>query len=74
MKKLQQSCTVGVDYLGLPLDKVSTSWISGYQKGTKYCSYYRQVEDDTDHPSERVRCCGNCTHYIIVEVKDALES
>jgi len=61
---LRQLCTVGIDYLGLSAEESSTDWAS-----TKQCSYYTQVEDDSDHPSDRKRVCGNCTHYIVMEDK-----
>jgi len=61
---MKQSCTIGTDYLGLPDDEVSTTWDAGTPD---YCPYYCQVEDDPDHPSKRLRCCGNCTHYIVVK-------
>ena len=60
-----QSCLVGLDYLGIDHRELDIDW-----NGAPVCSYYNQVEDDIEHPTERKRCCGNCTHYIILEVSN----
>ena len=62
---LKQSCTVGLDYLGIQQAELHVDWSDEHK-----CSYYLQCEADEYHPTERLRVCGNCTFYIVLEVTE----
>lgn len=60
-----QSCTVGIDYLGLPPEELEfVSWDHSPGEG---CAYFTQVEDDPEHPTPRERVCGNCIYYTVLK-------
>lgn len=63
-KEVRQICTVGADYLGLPIEACKRPY--NYMSKA-LCGYYRQNEDDPDHPSELPKYCGNCIHWIVLE-------
>ena len=58
-------CMVASDYLGLLPDDCDAPF-DYYAE----CIYYTQKEDDPDHPTRRIRVCGNCLHWIVVDEKD----
>ena len=70
---MKQSCAVGLDYLGLPPEEISVTWDTKVDDTKSACSYFQQVEEDPCRPTKRLRVCGNCIYYVVLEDKKEVE-
>jgi len=66
---MKQLCIVGLDFLGLSPEEAEVDWKGGANnKVEQDCFYFKQVEDDPEHPFKRAKVCGNCIHYIVMDI------
>lgn len=57
------------EHLGLSDEESEVEWNHevGEEDKSRYCSFFSPIEDDPDHPYERLKVCGNCIHYIVMK-------